>query len=139
MEYLGVAYACDPFALNYCHFALRWSSFDFVARSFETGLDSVPSHRFHSVAIHWAIAVVAVAVVASCPSVRFVDDSNQPSHFCSLCSSPAIVDDAVVRSTTLSWVAMDSPIHCVAAAAAVVAFVVPLDGMMKRNPYLWFA
>lgn len=81
LQYLGVAYACDPSALSYCHFALKWSSFDFVERSFATVLDLVPLLRFHLAAIHWAIAVVA-----SCPSVPFADDSNRPSRFCSLSS-----------------------------------------------------
>lgn len=113
--------------LSYCHFALNWSSFDFVERSFATVLDLVPLHRFHLVGIRWAIAVVA-----SCPLDPFADDSNRPSHFGSLSSLPAIADDVVVRSTSLSWVAMDSPIHC-------AAFVAPLDGMTKRNPNLRFA
>lgn len=130
LQYLGVACADDPFALSYCHFALNWSSFDFVERSFETVLGPVPLHRFHSVATHWAIAAAA-----SSPSELFAGDSSRPSHFCSLSSSPiamAIADDVAGRSTSLSWVAMDSRIHC-------VAFVAPLDGMTKRNPYSRFA
>lgn len=133
LQYLGVACANGPFALSYCHFALNWSSFGFVVRSFAIVRDSVPLRQFHLVATRWAVAAAAAA--ASCPSELLAGDLSRPSHFYSLSPWPtavAIADDVAVRSTSLSWVAMDSLIHC-------VAFVAPLDGMTKRNPCSKFA
>lgn len=89
-------------------------------------LDSVPSEYQVSV-IHSAFAVVASFVANSFEALA--DDSNCSSHFDSL---TAIVDDVVGMLTLLSSVIMDLPQQC-------VAFVVPLDGMTKRNPCLVFA
>lgn len=84
----------------------------------------VPS-EYHSFATHWAFAVA----VASNSFVAFADDSNCPSHFD---SSPAIVDDVVGKLTLMSLEIGDLLLPN-------VAFVVPLDGMTKRNPCSYFA
>lgn len=71
----------------------------------------------------------AFVAVTSNSFVPFVDDSNCSSP---LGSSLAIADDVVVRSTSMSWVKVDFPLH-------YVAFVALMDGMMMHNPCSKFA